>query len=230
MTALGAVVGLFLIFEFVFSDLAAARNQRMLLDRMKTSLAGPALGTTDTSQASAGSVSSTAPGSIGSTPPGQEGEAVELPDVGLPATGDPVAIIDIPEIDLEKAVIEGTGPVELEQGPGHFRNTPLPGQPGNVVLAGRRTTYGAPFARLSELAEGDTIVAMTLQGSFEYTVVDGQIVEPGDEDVLAESEDNRLTLVTSHPEYLPNERLVVIAELNGTPVAPADRRQTLGRQ
>ena len=66
-------------------------------------------------------------------------------------SGEAVAVIKIPKIGVEQAVVEGTGVSDLRKGPGHYRNTPLPGQPGNAAVAGHRTTYGAPFNRIDEL-------------------------------------------------------------------------------
>ncbi len=137
---------------------------------------------------------------------------------GLPAAGAPVALLEIPELGLEKVVVEGTTSGELQHGPGHLRNSPMPGQPGNAVVAGRRTTFGAPFGDLDRLEEGDEIFITTPQGRFEYEVAGSEIVEAGESDTIGPTTDNRLTLVTSHPEYLGKERLSVTAALEGDPV------------
>ena len=73
------------------------------------------------------------------------------PRTAPPVPGEVVAIIRIPKIDLEKAVLEGVGVEDLKKGPGHY-----PRQPGNAAIAGHRTTYGAPFSRLDELQPGTT--------------------------------------------------------------------------
>ena len=74
-----------------------------------------------------------------------------------PPVGDAVGIIQIPKIGLERAVVQGIGVPDLRKGPGHYPATPMPGQLGNAAIAGHRTTYGAPFNRLDELAAGDPI-------------------------------------------------------------------------
>ena len=74
-----------------------------------------------------------------------------------PTKGDVVAQIIIDKISVEKFVIAGVGYKELEKGPGLFAGSPLPGQLGNVSIAGHRTTFGAPFGRVNELAAGDRI-------------------------------------------------------------------------
>jgi sortase A len=137
----------------------------------------------------------------------------------LPVAGQPVALLRIPAIGLEQVVVEGTTPELLKQGPGHFRNTPLPGQAGNSVIAGRRTTYGAPFQDLSRLVIGDEIDVTTAEGTFHYTVAATGTVQPGQLDVLSSSSDNRLTLLTSDPAFLANGRLGVIASLEGDAMA-----------
>ena len=112
---------------------------------------------------------------------------------------------------------------DLRKGPGHYRNTPLPGQPGNSAIAGHRTTYGAPFNRIDELAPGDPILVSTLQGNFKYVVSEAPFpVSPSKNDVLFNKDDNRLTLTTCHPKYSAAKRLIVVAKLapNETP-APA---------
>jgi sortase A len=108
----------------------------------------------------------------------------------------------------------------LKEGPGHYPTTPLPGQPGNAAIAGHRTTYGAPFYRLDELAPGDTIQVTTRQGEFTYEVRDRLVVAPTQNEVLDPSEENLLTLTTCHPRFSASQRLIIVGELVDTP-APA---------
>ena len=78
-----------------------------------------------------------------------------------PPDGEAVGIIRIPKIGVDRAVVQGIGVPDLRKGPGHYPATPLPGQLGNAAIAGHRTTYGAPFNRLDELAVGDPILIAT---------------------------------------------------------------------
>lgn len=135
-------------------------------------------------------------------------------------TGEAVAIIRIPKIDVEKAVVEGVGVNALKKGPGHYPTTPMPGQPGNAAIAGHRTTYGAPFYRLDELQAGDLIQVTTRQGEFTYAVREQKIVKPTQNEVLDPSEENLLTLTTCNPRFSAAQRLIIIAELTDNP-APA---------
>lgn len=139
------------------------------------------------------------------------------------AEASPVAIIDIPKIRVDEVVVEGTSPDDLKLGPGHLSGTPLPGEFGNAVLAGRRSTYGGPFERLGELTKGNLIVVTTGQGRFEYVVSSVQRVPAGVASPLQGTLDNRLTLVTSDPELYPTGRLVVTATLQGNAESIATR-------
>lgn len=84
--------------------------------------------------------------------------------------GDPVALLTVPRLGLEQVVVEGSGSGDLLVGPGHRRDTPLPGQAGTSVVYGRASTYGAPFARLAEVRAGDTVRTVTAQGERTFTV------------------------------------------------------------
>ncbi|MEZ5133698.1 MAG: sortase [Acidimicrobiales bacterium] len=81
----------------------------------------------------------------------------------------------------------GTTSTELMQGPGHYRDSVLPGEPGNAVIFGRRSTYGAPFGQLDQLEPGATINVTTLGAEFTYTVRERRVVAEGDTDVLGPS-------------------------------------------
>lgn len=86
-------------------------------------------------------------------------------------TGRAVTTINIPQIGVDMIVVEGTSADALRAGAGHYPNTPLPGQPGNVAIAGHRTTYGKPFNRLDELSEGTYVWLSTPVGDHRYRVV-----------------------------------------------------------
>ena len=133
-----------------------------------------------------------------------------------PKKGDVVAQITIDKINVEKFVIAGVGYKELEKGPGLFASSPLPGQLGNVSIAGHRTTFGAPFGRVNELAKGDRIVMTTSRGEFVYLVSEAPtIVQASDVDVIRTVDPSRaiLTLVTCHPKWTSENRMIISAEL-----------------
>jgi sortase A len=128
-------------------------------------------------------------------------------------SGESVASIRIPKIGIDKTVVQGVGLADLRKAPGHYPETPLPGEQGNAAIAGHRTTYGAPFNRLDELAAGDEILVTTLKGSFTYTVAGLKVVKPSQVEVLNPTPTPTLTLTTCNPKYSAKERLVVVANL-----------------
>ena len=137
------------------------------------------------------------------------------------ADGDPVARLEIPRIGVDQIVVAGVGVDQLRQGPGHYRETPLPGEHGNTAIAGHRTTYGAPFGNLDQLAPGDEIVTTTYAGRFVYRVTATTIVTPLDVGVIAPTPDDRLTLTSCHPKYSARERIIVSAALDPAASSPA---------
>lgn len=154
------------------------------------------------------------------------GEAPRPPSIEPVPEGEPTARLVIPKIGVDKIVVEGVSLADLKKGPGHYPETPLPGQAGNAAIAGHRTTYGAPFNRIDELVAGDEITVETIQGKFTYLVREQLIVSPEQVEVLENTEENLLTLTACHPKYSARERIVVVAELAPEQVAlPAPPRE-----
>lgn len=136
------------------------------------------------------------------------------PAIADPPPGTPVGLMSIPRIGMSgDAIVEGTDEHDLQQGPGHYQGTPLPGQAGNVAIAGHRTTYAHPFYNLNELGIGDLIYIQTNQGFFGYQVVNASVVAPTDTQVLGTTTVPQLTLTTCNPRYSASTRLVVTAVL-----------------
>ena len=136
-----------------------------------------------------------------------------------PADGSVVARLQIPSIGVNQYVVEGTTADDLSKGPGRYVGTALPGQAGNVAIAGHRTTHGAPFNGLGHLVAGNRIILTTTWGEKLIYVVAGtpQVVSPGDVGVLNYFGDNRITLTTCNPEYSSSQRLVVVGKLRQPP-------------
>lgn len=130
--------------------------------------------------------------------------------------GDALAKIEIPDIGVSDIVVAGIQVSDLKRGPGHFPDTPMPGQLGNAAIAGHRTTYGQPFFRVDELEPGDEIRVTTLNGEFTYLVTGTSIVQPSDYQVVATTDPTKatLTLVSCHPRYTARQRIIVSAELD----------------
>ncbi|SET47789.1 class E sortase [Geodermatophilus poikilotrophus] len=154
--------------------------------------------------------------------------------------GEAFAMLHIPRLgaDYARAVVEGTGTEELEQGPGHYRGTAMPGEQGNFAVAGHRVGRGSPFLEIDELRAGDPVVVETADSWFVYRVLEPadvvpgqQVVPPSDVSVIAPTPNGPpdgapsgayLTLTTCHPEYSARERLIVHAVLEGGPVGRAE--------
>jgi sortase A len=139
--------------------------------------------------------------------------AAALPAV---AEGDPIARIEMPRIGVDKIVVAGVDKDDLKKGPGHYPETPLPGQLGNSAIAGHRTTFGQPFFDVDKLDSGDEIILTTLNGRYVYRVTGQQIVSPSDYQVIATTDPTQatLTLTSCHPKYTARERIIIFAELD----------------
>lgn len=133
--------------------------------------------------------------------------------VPRPDLGQGVARIEIPKIGLEWVVVEGVSVEALKKGPGHYPGTAYPGETGNVVISGHRTTYGAPFFRLDEVRGGDVIRLSTPAKVFFYEVTETKVVKPTDVSVVVASDEARLTLTTCTPRFSAAKRLIVVARL-----------------
>ncbi len=118
------------------------------------------------------------------------------PSPGLPLPAALIGRLSIPRLHLSAMVREGIDRTTLQLAVGHIPATSLPGQAGNVGLAGHRDTF---FRGLKDLRMADEIRVSTLRGDFSYRVESLLIVEPGGIRVLANSSENVLTLVTCYP-------------------------------
>ncbi len=199
----GVVVLLFVAYQLWGTGLAEAKSQQALRRQLTHELRRPAAARAPSAPSATSAPTSTTPDPA---PPPPQGHAV--------------AIIRIPKILVNKAVVQGVAEQDLRMGPGHYPSTPMPGQPGNSAIAGHRTTYGAPFFRLNELVRGDVIYVTTRQGRFEYKVLRSLVVSPDDLAVLDRTRRPELTLTTCNPRYSAAQRLVVQALLVGHPAPP----------
>lgn len=159
----------------------------------------------------------------------QDGLANQLvsPDLEQAYQADQVAVgasltrLMIPALDVDVVVVEGTTANALRAGAGHYPDSPLPCETGNVAIAGHRTTYGRPFHDLDLLKPGDVITLETPVGTCTYTVnQDPFVVAPTDFSVLDATPTGTLTLTTCNPKGSAAERLIVKADLQG-PAASA---------
>ncbi len=211
LMACGALLLLFVVYQLWGTGLQEARSQDKAQDTFTERLEQVDALDPAVLDALRNPSSSTPPTTIAPLP-------TELVNLLTPQEGEPVAFIRIPKIGLEKVVVQGVSVEDLQKGPGHYDESPLPGQAGNAAIAGHRTTYGAPFNQIDQLAPGDQITVTTVLGTATYTVsAEPYVVSPDQVEVLDDFGDNRLTLTSCHPKYSAAQRLVVNATLVGQP-------------
>lgn len=193
----GLVILLFVVYELYFTGLETAREQRALDNEIEALW-------------------------------GRGGGSYAAPEDTLKPIplGQGVAVLRIPRFgrDWANVVVEGIGVDDLKRGPGHYPNTALPGQVGNFVVSGHRTTYGAPFNRVDELQQGDAIVVETRDRWYTYRVTTTEIVAPTAIEVtypVPKRRDEkptiaRITLTSCHPKYSARQRIIVYGHLDAT--------------
>lgn len=187
MAGVAALVLGFIFHLVVISAFAESRSQSMLFNQFRAELAA------------------------GTAPVGQVDTAGKLLKIGAP-----VATISFPSLDKRYTVVEGTSSRALLDGPGHRRDSPLPGQQGVSVVYGREAAYGGPFGGLSSLRIGDKITTVTGQGKAEYQVIG--LRRAGDRaPAPVAAKEGRLTLVTAAgTSFMSGSVLRVDAKLVGT--------------
>jgi sortase A len=140
----------------------------------------------------------------------QEQHETDLPKLAV-KEGDVLGRIEIPRIGVSVAVLEGTTSQTLRHGVGHIEGTALPGEPGNIGIAGHRDTY---FRGLKDIRANDEIQIQTAAGITRYEVDWIQITVPGDTGIVSPATESALTLVTCYPFHYIGaapERFVVHA-------------------
>jgi sortase A len=130
--------------------------------------------------------------------------------------GHAIGRIKIDRIGLSIVVVQGTDTSSLQKGPGHYRNTPIPGQAGTVAIAGHRTTYLAPFRDINQIEDGDEVRIEMPYAAFTYTVEKHEIVDPSDVGIIKPVGYDRLVLTACHPPYSAAQRYAIFAKLTRT--------------
>jgi sortase A len=211
LIAVGLLLFGFVAYQLWGTGIETARAQHSLESEFEDLLAGTPPSTA--APATTDPAVSTPPDSV----PDTSGPA-PVPVASLPPVveGDPVARIELPRIGVDKIVVAGVDKNDLKKGPGHYPETPLPGQLGNAAIAGHRTTFGQPFFDVDKLETGDEIIVTTLAGRYVYRVTGQEIVSPSEYQVIATTDPTvaTLTLTSCHPKYTARERIIVFAELD----------------
>ena len=140
--------------------------------------------------------------------------------------GHGLAQIRIPRLGkgFHYVIIEGVSVADLRKGPGHYPGTAMPGQIGNFVVSGHRTTYLAPFNKLGELRAGDRILIDTRTSQYVYKVTSTKVVQPSNVSVAAPVPERPranptkrlITLTTCNPKYSAAQRLIIYGQLTST--------------
>lgn len=167
----------------------------------------------------------------GHTPPNVEGGAqpneAEIPEhlrplvqslasLPIPTPGPEQAIrIQIPALGVDAPVVQGDGWEQLKKGVGQHVGTSNPGQVGNVVLSAHNDIFGEIFRYLDQLQPGDQVTLFTNQRAYNYAVVETKIVEPTAVEVMEATKQPTVTLISCYPYLVDDERIVVIARLQG---------------
>jgi len=220
LVAAGCVVLLFVLFELVGTNLLEQRSQASLARSFQSQLSResrpPATVAVPPPSRPSPSPARARPRPAAPAGTGRAG-AARAPLRHHLAVTLPGGVLDhlvIPAIGVDRYVVQGVGEADLQMGPGHYPGTPLPGQPGNVGIAGHRTTFGAPFFRLNELVRGDLIYLTDTSGTtWVYSVTRQWVVAPSDVGVLSPTPGAQLTLTTCNPRFEATSRLVVRAAL-----------------
>ena len=184
-----------------------------------------------------GEGASTVPGSADTTAaPSLQVRSDDPPPLPIPAgLPDPnadtpvvvIATLAVPRLGLGADVQEGITLAAINRGPAHWPGTALPGQLGNVVIAGHRTIHTKPFAHLDQLQVGDPVVMTTPTGSFTYTVR-GTVIVPSEAiDIAAQSYAHTATLFACHPPGSTRQRIVAKLALLGPDGQPVDAADAL---
>jgi sortase A len=151
-----------------------------------------------------------APSPASPTPPIAAPGPIEIPED--PYASEPVVAIgtiQIPKLGLSHTLYDGVTLTVIDHGPSHWPGTALPGQPGNVVVAGHRVTHDHPFLDIDKLAPGDDVIFLVGGTRSLYRVSGSLIVRPTDTWIVNSTPTATATLYACHPKYSKAQRYVV---------------------
>ena len=238
LVTLGVIVLLFGAYELWGTGVYTAKQQSNLRSDLENSwAAATAVPSPPTTSGGPSPTTSQIPGqSPSQTPLPTKAPGFDITQVPI---GSGLAILRIPLFgaDYQKVIVQGVGVEDLKRGPGHYPGSAFPGEVGNFVVSGHRTTYGAPFNRIDELHVGDPIVVQTATSWFVYRVSSSEVVDPTATDVInpvPHHPDEKataalMTLTTCNPKYSASQRLIVYATLDQTRPISAGRPDVLAK-
>lgn len=147
----------------------------------------------------------TAPATVVETLP----QPVPPPDPNFDEPYVEIGTIEIPKLGIAVPLLEGITLTTLDQGPGHWPGTAMPGRRGNAVVAGHRTSHGRVFRDIDDLVPGDEVIFTTLEGRFRYLVTGTTIVMPDALYIVEQTEAHTATLFACHPPGSTRQRIVL---------------------
>lgn len=137
-----------------------------------------------------------------------------MAEVPIPTPGPEQANrIQIPAIGVDAPIVQGDGDEQLKKGVGQNIGSADPGKNGNLILSAHNDVYGEIFRDLDRLKAGDEIVLHTNQRAYTYVVVGTQVVEPTFVQIMDQTSDPTLTLISCYPYLVDNQRIVVQGRL-----------------
>ncbi|WP_084039040.1 class E sortase [Demequina sp. NBRC 110053] len=205
----GVLLGLFVVWQLFYTDVQGERAQREVVESLEWADSD----VVDGISAAEASDQETIPDDLKRTD--------DPPAMDYPAFTETFATMMVPRWgeDYVKPVSEGTTRADVLDplGIGHYTDTALPGEIGNFAISGHRTTYGKPFADVSELEAGDSLIFQTEDAWFVYHVESWEIVQPTQVEVIAPTPnepgvaptERSITMTTCHPKFSAAQRWVV---------------------
>jgi sortase A len=124
-----------------------------------------------------------------------------------------IGAIEIPKLGVRSALGEGISLRNIDRGPSHWPGTAMPGQPGNVVVAGHRVTHTKPFRNIDQLVAGDEVFFEVGGARYRYVVTGSQVVTPKQTEIVAQTAEPTATLFACHPPGSARYRYVVHLKL-----------------
>ena len=219
----GAVLLLFVVWQLGVVGITANRAQAATVDSLERQFAD-AEPTQPTQPTQSPTSNATTPGPPATSAPAAPSPTTTKPP--QPPSGEAFAILRIPRLGSgwAKPVYQGVGADVLAEGIGHYPDTQLPGEVGNVGLAGHRAGHGNPLIDIDTIRPGDAIVVETNESYSVYRAVRSEIVPPTDVQVLAPVPEQPgatpteawLTLTSCEPKYGSTNRFIVFAKLDRT--------------
>jgi sortase A len=212
---IGAVIGLVAIVFFIFTRLSSLNQE------VASALQQPTLTPTPLIMAVVLPSGHTPPNSPGGVQP-NDAEIPEhlrplvqsLANIPIPTPSPEQAVrLQVSAIAVDAPVVQGDGWDQLKKGIGQHVGTANPGQKGNIVLSAHDDVFGQIFRNLDRLQEGDKIIVFSSQSAYTYIVRQTQVVEPTQVEVMNQTQEPIVTLISCYPYLVNNKRIVVTAYL-----------------